>query len=79
MLILSLDTPVSVIMKQPAALDAIFEVFPGLKPFLGRRGGPGGGDAPLRAHLTTNPVFDFPQAKIDELEQRLQALNETAE
>ena len=78
-LILSLDTPVSVLMKQPAALEVVFDVFPGLRPFLGRRGGPGGGDAPLRAHLTTNPVFDFPQEKIDELEQRLQALNETAE
>ncbi|MBQ3386564.1 MAG: hypothetical protein IJG53_04490, partial [Eggerthellaceae bacterium] len=74
-LIISLDTPVSILLKIPEAVKAVLEVFPELERFFGRRGGPRGGDATMRDHLTANPMFQFPQEKVEELARKLEALN----
>ena len=74
-LIISLDTGVQELLKVPAAVEILKEAFPQLARFL-RPGGPrGGGNTPLRKVLAGGMQMNISEEKLEELNQKLLALN----
>ena len=74
-LVISLDTPVNVLAKIPEAVEAIVEVFPGLKGYISHGASLSLGRATLREGLRSNSMVDFTPEKIAALEKKLAALN----
>ncbi len=74
-LVISLDTPVSELVKNPAVVEAIVEVFPGLRGFISHGARMSLGRSTLRDGLTHNPMMEVSEQKIAELEEKLAAFN----
>ena len=62
-LVISLDTPVNVLAKIPEAVEAIVEVFPGLKGYISHGASLSLGRATLREGLRSNSMVDFTPEK----------------